>query len=108
MLLDAFVDDTSLGFTDHGLMTMETMIAKLNHIAQTWESILFHSGADSGNGRAVINPWKTEPGVAPPIPFIDLRPEHLLDYIGQQKPPTSPAKTFIFSFRLCLTAGPRE
>ena len=25
-------------------MTMETMIAKLNHIAQTWENILFYSG----------------------------------------------------------------
>ena len=40
-LLDAFVGDTSLGFTDHERMTMETMIAKLNHIAQTWENILF-------------------------------------------------------------------
>jgi hypothetical protein len=36
-LLDAFVDDTSLGDTDHGRMTMETMIAKLNLISQTWE-----------------------------------------------------------------------
>jgi hypothetical protein len=43
-LIDAFVDDTSLGFTDPGLITLETMIAKLNHIAQTWENILFYSG----------------------------------------------------------------
>jgi hypothetical protein len=45
-LLDAFIDNTSLWFTDHGpmtleTMTLETMIAKLNHIAQTWENILF-------------------------------------------------------------------
>ena len=25
-LLDAFIDDTLLGFTDHGLITLETMI----------------------------------------------------------------------------------
>ncbi|KAI2505456.1 hypothetical protein MHU86_8979 [Fragilaria crotonensis] len=43
-LIDAFVDDTSLGFTDPGMITLETMIAKLNHIAQTWEKILFYSG----------------------------------------------------------------
>jgi hypothetical protein len=43
-LIDAFVDDTYLGFTDPGLITLETMIAKLNHIAQTWEKILFYSG----------------------------------------------------------------
>ena len=43
-LIDAFVDDTSLGFTDPGMVTLETMIAKLNHIAQTWEKILFYSG----------------------------------------------------------------
>jgi hypothetical protein len=33
-LIDAFVDDTSLGFTDPGMLTLETRIAKLNHIAQ--------------------------------------------------------------------------
>ena len=43
-LIDAFVNDTSLGFMDPGLITLETMIAKLNHIAQTWENILFNSG----------------------------------------------------------------
>jgi hypothetical protein len=43
-LLDALIDDTSLGFTDDGRMTMENMIAKLNHIAQTWENILLYSG----------------------------------------------------------------
>ena len=57
---------------------------------------------------AVIYPWETEPGVAPPVPFIDLTPYHLPHYIGVKTPYISPAKTFIFSFRLCLTAGPRE
>ena len=43
-LIDAFVDDTSLGFTDAGLLTLETLIAKLNTMAQTWENLLFLSG----------------------------------------------------------------
>ena len=43
-LIDAFVDDTSLGFTDPGIMTLDTMIAKLNKIDQTWEQLLFYSG----------------------------------------------------------------
>jgi hypothetical protein len=43
-LIDAFVDDTSLGFTDPGFMTLDTMVTKLNHMAQTWEQLLFYSG----------------------------------------------------------------
>ena len=43
-LIDAFVDDTSLGFTDAGVCSLETLIAKLNRIAQTWEKLLFYSG----------------------------------------------------------------
>ena len=43
-LIDAFVDDTSLGYTDPGWLTLETMVAKLTHIAQTWEKLLFYSG----------------------------------------------------------------
>ena len=42
-LIDAFVDDTTLGFTDPGFMTLKTMITKLNHMAQTWEKLLFYS-----------------------------------------------------------------
>ena len=38
-LIDGFVDITLLGFTNHGLIRWETTIAKLNHIAQTWENI---------------------------------------------------------------------
>ena len=58
--------------------------------------------------RAVIYPWKAAPGVTPAIPFINLTPEHIPDDIGLKTPPTNPAKVFIFSFRLCLAAGPRE
>jgi hypothetical protein len=43
-LIDAFVDDTSMGFTDAGLCTLETLIEKLNRIAQTWEKLLYYSG----------------------------------------------------------------
>ena len=43
-LMDAFVDDTSLGFTDSGILTCSEMIDKVNHIAQFWECLLFHSG----------------------------------------------------------------
>ena len=57
---------------------------------------------------AVIYPWESEPGVVPPIPCIKLTPDHLFDIIGQQILPTSPTKSFIFSFRLCLTTGPWE
>jgi hypothetical protein len=56
---------------------------------------------------AVLYPWKTAPGEAPALPFIDLTPDHLPDDIGLQMLPTSPTKTSIFSFWLCLTTGPR-
>jgi hypothetical protein len=44
-LIDAFVDDTSLGFTDSGLLSYPEMITRINHIAQTWVRLL-HSLAD--------------------------------------------------------------
>jgi hypothetical protein len=43
-LMDAFVDDTSLGFTDSGILTCTEMIKTLNGIAQTWEALLSYSG----------------------------------------------------------------
>jgi hypothetical protein len=43
-LIDAFVDDTSLGFTDPGLLSMAELTTSLSHIAQTWEKLLFYSG----------------------------------------------------------------
>jgi hypothetical protein len=41
---DAFVDDTSLGFSDYGKMTYRAMVAKLQEIAQRWENLLHYSG----------------------------------------------------------------
>ena len=44
-LVDAFVDDTSLGFTSKSDETsMDDMIQRLQHIAQTWEHLLHLSG----------------------------------------------------------------
>ena len=43
-LIDAFADDTSLGYADAGFLTLEALIATLNNIAQTWEKLLFYSG----------------------------------------------------------------
>jgi hypothetical protein len=67
---------------------------------------LIHYILGTANG-AVIYPWKTAPGAATAIPFIDLTPDNLSDYLGQRTLPISSSKMFIFSFRLCLTAGPR-
>ena len=39
-LADAFVDDTSMGFTDPGQLSYPAMISELQHIAQTWEKLL--------------------------------------------------------------------
>lgn len=43
-LVDAFVDDTSLGFTDTGTHTLSSLTETLSTIAQTWEKLLFFSG----------------------------------------------------------------
>lgn len=43
-LLDAFLDDTSLGFTDSGVISCDDMIDRLSTIAQHWEKLLFYSG----------------------------------------------------------------
>ena len=43
-LADAFVDDTALGITDDGKMSFETLISKLEILAQTWEQLLHYSG----------------------------------------------------------------
>jgi hypothetical protein len=44
-LTDAFVDDTSLAFNDNGhQMEYDTMINKMQEIAQNWENLLAYSG----------------------------------------------------------------
>ncbi|KAI2499330.1 hypothetical protein MHU86_15174 [Fragilaria crotonensis] len=57
---------------------------------------------------SVIYPWKTESGAAPAIPFIDLTPDNLSDYLGKRTLPIGAARTFVFSFRLCLPTGPSK
>ena len=43
-LIDAFVDDTSLSYTNEGTQTYEEMIATLEQVAGKWERLLFYSG----------------------------------------------------------------
>ena len=43
-LVDAFVDDTALGITNHGDQSFEELVASLTKAAQTWEKLLFYSG----------------------------------------------------------------
>ena len=43
-LIDAFVDNISLGFTDEGHLPFDDMINQLTQLVQTWEKLLFYSG----------------------------------------------------------------
>ena len=43
-LVDAFVDDTALGFTDDGNKSIEELVVTLENMAQTWERLLHFSG----------------------------------------------------------------
>jgi hypothetical protein len=42
-LMDAYVDDTALGISSATDEDMDSLIGKLEHIAQTWEQLLFYS-----------------------------------------------------------------
>lgn len=43
-LVDAFVDNTSIGMTYNGSMTLQEVIHSLEKVAQTWEQLLHYSG----------------------------------------------------------------
>jgi hypothetical protein len=43
-LIDAFVDDTSLSFTDHGFQSFEELAQRLTTIASVWNTLLYYSG----------------------------------------------------------------
>ena len=68
-LIDAFVDDTSLGFTDPGLLSHTEMITRINHIAQTWERLLHFSGGSLNLSKCSwyimywlgLDIWQTSP-----------------------------------------------
>ena len=74
-LADAFVNDTSMGFTsDSDSATLNDIISRLQTIAQTWEHLLFLSGGklnlgkcswyvlrwEWDKGRPVIRPFKPD------------------------------------------------
>ncbi|KAI2509566.1 hypothetical protein MHU86_4827 [Fragilaria crotonensis] len=44
-LVDAFVDDTALGFTDNGSLSFDELVTRLEDLAQTWEKRLHYSGS---------------------------------------------------------------
>lgn len=106
-LIDAFVDDTSLGFTDPGLITLETMIAKLNHVAQTWEKILFYSGGalnlskcswytmywDWKNGRPILRRINTED---PPLTLVTQQGNTTDPTTIKRLPPTKTSRILGF------------
>ena len=43
-LVDAFVDDTALGFTDDGVTSFDEIVSRLEAVAQIWEKLLHYSG----------------------------------------------------------------
>jgi hypothetical protein len=43
-LINAFVDDTSLSFTDDGYKNIEEITTTLSNIASTWNNLLHYSG----------------------------------------------------------------
>jgi hypothetical protein len=64
-LTDAFVDDTSMGFTsgdEHN--SVEDLIGRLEHIAQTWEHLLFLSGGKLNLSKCswFVLKWEWEKG----------------------------------------------
>ena len=74
-LVDAFVDDTALGFTDDGSMSFDALVTSLEELAQTWERLLHYSGGslnlskcswfvmfwDWRAGRPILREYKDEP-----------------------------------------------
>ena len=70
-LIDAFVDDTSLSFTDPGVLRISEMIRRKNSIAQTWERLLHFSGGSLNLGKCswyvMYWHWKEgRPAIRPP------------------------------------------
>ena len=59
-LIDAFVDDTSLSFTDAGTTSFEGLSQRLKHIASVWNDLLHYSGGSLNLQKCVyhITTWK--------------------------------------------------
>ena len=81
-LSDAFVDDTYLGFTSSSKdATFDSLVGKLQQLAQTWEHLLFLSGGKLNLSKCswYILRWEWEKGrpslrpILPTDPQIQLR-----------------------------------
>ena len=70
-LLDAFVGDTSLGFTDSGELDFIALTNRLGEMAQTWEQLLHLSGGALNLKKCLYHilfwEWKVERPVLRPI-----------------------------------------
>jgi hypothetical protein len=74
----AFVDDTSMCFTSNSdTMTLETMVSRLQTIAQTWEHLLFLSGCKLNLGKCswYVLRWAWEKGRPVISPMTSGNPE---------------------------------
>ncbi|KAI2501729.1 hypothetical protein MHU86_12735 [Fragilaria crotonensis] len=79
-LVDAFVDDTSLGFTSAGEHSYDELIGRLQQVAQTWEHLLFLSGGKLNLAKCswYVMYWEWESGrprlrkIQPTDPTIQL------------------------------------
>ncbi|KAI2494260.1 hypothetical protein MHU86_20278 [Fragilaria crotonensis] len=85
-LVDAFVDDTSLGFTSAGHQNYEQLINRLQEIAQTWEHILFLSGGKLNLSKCswYVLSWEWKSGRPRLRPILPTDPTISL-YQGNQK-----------------------
>jgi hypothetical protein len=80
-LVDAFVDDTSIGFNSPGDLTYNELIERLQTVAQTWEHLLHLSGGKLNLAKCswYVMYWEWEQGrprlreLQPLDPTIQLR-----------------------------------
>jgi hypothetical protein len=63
-LIDAFVDDTSISFTDSGDKSYDDMVATITSIASLWDRLLFYSGGSLNLQKCAwhITYWEWEHG----------------------------------------------
>ena len=91
-LIDTFVDDTSLGFTDAtGSTSLEDLTDSLAHVVQTWRKLWFYSGGSLNLEKCLwfALHWKWERG----HPVLNtIKPHHKALTLTKQKhdhaPPT--------------------
>ena len=79
-LIDAFVDDTSMGLTDSGDLSFSDMVGKLTTIAQHWEKLLYYSGGSLNLKKCswYVMYWEWIEGRPRLRPIDPLDPEVLL------------------------------